>query len=77
MEAVDRLAQRESAWDSHKASRNFRKHGIVFEQGAEVFLDPFVLYRDATVDVAKQRKWAPGYSFADPPLLVVPCWSSM
>jgi uncharacterized protein len=71
VEVVYRLAQLEFERDSHKASRNFRKHGVVFEQGAEVFLDPFVLYGDATVDEAEQREFVLGYSFADRLLLVV------
>jgi len=28
-------------WDKAKARRNLAKHGIAFEQAAEVFFDPF------------------------------------
>jgi uncharacterized DUF497 family protein len=27
-------------WDSRKAARNLRKHGVSFEEAATVFLDP-------------------------------------
>ena len=31
-------------WDSHKASANYRKHGVSFELACEAFFDPFVYY---------------------------------
>ena len=33
----------EFEWDRAKAQANFAKHGVNFEQAAEVFLDPFAL----------------------------------
>jgi uncharacterized DUF497 family protein len=30
-------------WDTGKARRNLRKHGVTFERAADVFLDPFML----------------------------------
>lgn len=30
-------------WDIHKATSNFKKHGVTFEQAASVFLDAFSL----------------------------------
>ena len=30
----------EFTWDSEKAARNFRKHGVTFETAIEVFADP-------------------------------------
>ena len=35
-------------WNSEKATANFRKHGIGFEQACEVFFDPFVNLLDAS-----------------------------
>jgi uncharacterized DUF497 family protein len=34
-------------WDRAKAQRNLSKHGISFEQAAEVFFDPFLRITDA------------------------------
>jgi len=35
-------------WNTDKAARNLREHGVAFEQAAQVFFDPFVCYVDAT-----------------------------
>jgi len=35
-------------WDLDKAHSNIAKHGVRFEQAAEVFFDPFVHLVDAT-----------------------------
>jgi hypothetical protein len=35
-------------WDTVKASRNERKHGVRFEQAAQAFFDPFVRLVDAS-----------------------------
>lgn len=32
-------------WDRDKAANNFRKHGVSFEEAAEIFLDPLQLSR--------------------------------
>ena len=38
-------------WDENKAKGNFRKHGILFEEAARVFADPFALVeQDRIVD---------------------------
>ena len=37
-------------WDETKATTNRTKHGVSFEQAAEVFFDPFVRVMDASVD---------------------------
>jgi uncharacterized protein len=37
-------------WNSEKASVNFKKHGVRFEQACEVFFDPFLSLLDATAD---------------------------
>jgi len=34
------------AWDEQKASRNFSKHGVRFEEAAMVFSDPFLVLMD-------------------------------
>jgi uncharacterized DUF497 family protein len=34
-------------WDRAKSQANVSKHGISFEQAAEVFFDPFLRIRDA------------------------------
>jgi uncharacterized DUF497 family protein len=35
-------------WNQEKAWRNLAKHGVVFEQAAEAFFDPFVRVIDAS-----------------------------
>jgi len=37
-------------WDRAKAQRNLSKHGVTFEQAAEVFFDPFLRVTDASAD---------------------------
>ncbi len=37
-------------WDSEKALKNAREHGIRFEQAREAFLDPLARYEDASPD---------------------------
>ena len=37
-------------WNSEKARSNLEKHGVAFEQAAQVFFDPFVRYVDASAD---------------------------
>jgi len=34
------------AWDEQKASRNFSKHGVCFEEAVTVFADPFFVLID-------------------------------
>jgi uncharacterized DUF497 family protein len=40
----------EFVWDEDKAQTNLQKHGITFEEAAEVFFDPFYQAGDASVD---------------------------
>ncbi|MGH9426661.1 MAG: BrnT family toxin, partial [Terriglobia bacterium] len=35
-------------WDAEKAARNYRKHGIRFDDAATVFLDPLFVLTDAS-----------------------------
>lgn len=69
---IYRLQGVEFEWDEDKAESNIVKHGIKFEEAAEVFFDPFYQTGDASlVDVAEQRDFILGYSVALRLLLVV------
>jgi uncharacterized DUF497 family protein len=46
-------------WDSEKAQSNLTKHGVSFEDGVDVFTDPFAVFEDATV-AEEQREAAIG-----------------
>ncbi len=37
-------------WDAQKATSNFAKYGVRFEQACEVFFDPFVRFVDASAE---------------------------
>ena len=41
MDVIYRLQGVEFEWDDQKAQQNVEKHGITFEDAAEVFFDPF------------------------------------
>ena len=72
MDVVYRLQGVEFEWDEQKAQRNVEKHGVTFEEAAEVFFDPFYQYGDATpADADEQREFILGYSVAQQLLLVV------
>jgi uncharacterized DUF497 family protein len=60
----------EFEWDANKAESNFLKHGVTFEEAAEVFLDPFYVVGDASAN-AEEREFILGYSLAERLLLVV------
>jgi len=60
----------EFEWDKRKAQSNFEKHGVTFEEAAEVFLDPFHVVGDASAN-QEDREFALGYSLAERLLLVV------
>jgi hypothetical protein len=57
-------------WDDNKAQNNFVKHGVTFEEGAEVFLDPFYQTGDTSTDT-EERDFVLGYSSSQRMLLVV------
>jgi uncharacterized DUF497 family protein len=61
----------EFVWDEDKAQTNLQKHGITFEEAAEVFFDPFYQAGDASVDPVEQRNFIIGYSSIQRILLVV------
>ena len=49
-------------WNEDKAKLNAEKHGVSFEQAAQVFFDPFLRYVDASRD-GEQRDGAVGSDF--------------
>ena len=57
-------------WDENKAQSNVLKHGITFEEAAEVFFDPLHQIGDASIH-DEQRDFVLGYSFRRRILLVV------
>ena len=72
MDVVFRLQGSEFEWNSEKAASNLAKHGVGFEEAAEVFFDPFCQSGDATPDgVMEQRDFALGYSTTQRLVLVV------
>ncbi len=60
----------EFEWYDNKAQGNVQKHGISFEEAAEVFFDPFYQGGDASVD-DEQREFIIGYSLSLHLLLIV------
>ena len=61
----------EFEWDENKASSNLQKHGVTFEEAAEVFFDPFFQLGDASVASDEQRDFIIGYSLSQQILFVV------
>lgn len=49
-------------WDEEKYSVNLWKHGVKFEDAAQVFFDPFCQFGDASVE-EEQREFVVGFSF--------------
>ncbi len=70
MEIIFRLQGVDFEWDQDKATSNYQKHGITFEEAAEVFFDPFHRIGDASVD-EEQRDFIIGYTISQRLLLVV------
>ena len=74
MNIVYQLQVVEFEWDSNKAQSNLEKHGITFEEAAEVFFDPFYQVGDATPKMLsnnEKRDFILGYSLEQRLLLVV------
>lgn len=61
----------EFEWDEGKAESSLIKHGVPFEEAAEVFFDPFYQTGDASIDDEEQRDFVLGYSLFLRVLLVV------
>jgi len=57
-------------WDVNKAQSNVEKHGVTFEEAAEVFFDPFYQEGDASAN-NELRNFILGYSLAQRLLLVI------
>lgn len=70
MDIVYRLQGIEFEWDENKARSNIEKHGVTFEEAAEVFFDPFYQEGDASIN-EEQRNFIIGYSLVQRVLLVV------
>ena len=70
MDVTYRLQGMVFEWDDRKAAGNFEKHGVTFEEAAEVFLDEFSVDGDASV-AGERRDSVLGYSGAQRLLLVV------
>ena len=70
MNFVYRLQGVEFEWDINKDESNFVKHGVSFEEAAEVFFDPFYREGDASAN-NEQRDFILGYSLSQRLLLIV------
>jgi len=71
MDIVYRLQDTEFEWDENKASGNIQKHGVTFEEAAEVFFDPFYQTGDASASDDEDREFIIGYTFSQRLLLAV------
>jgi uncharacterized DUF497 family protein len=60
MDIVYRLQGMEFEWDENKSTANIQKHGVTFEEAAEVFLDPFYQTGDASADDKEERDFIIG-----------------
>ena len=56
-------------WDENKARSNIQKHGVTFEEAAEVFFDPFYQTGDASVGDGEERDFIIRYTFSQRLLL--------
>jgi len=54
---VQKPFQYQFEWDPAKAQRNLKKHGISFERGATVFLDPEALSEFDEEHSQKEDRW--------------------
>jgi uncharacterized protein len=70
MDRIYQLQGVEFEWDESKARDNLEKHGVTFEEAAEIFFDPFYQKGDASAE-DDQREFVIGYSVAQRLLLVV------
>jgi uncharacterized DUF497 family protein len=70
MDIIYQLQSVAFEWDADKAQSNIDKHGVTFEEAAEVFFDPFYQTGDAT-EQGEPREFILGYSLAPRLLLVV------
>jgi len=52
----------EFEWDAEKYAANLQKHGVKFEDAAQVLFDPFCQFGDASVE-DERREFVVGFSF--------------
>ncbi len=71
MDVSYKLLSVQFEWDEDKGQSNIQKHGVTFEEAAEVFFDPFYQTGDASVDDKEERDFIIGYSFSQRLLLAV------
>lgn len=62
MDTTFKLLDLEFEWDEEKYAVNLRKHGIKFEEAAEVFFDDLSQFGDASV-IEEARQFIVGFSF--------------
>jgi uncharacterized DUF497 family protein len=70
MDKTFQLQGIEFEWDEEKYAVNLRKHGVKFEEAAEVFFDRFNIYGDASVE-EESREYVLGFSYSAKLLLVI------
>lgn len=70
MDVIYHLQGSEFEWDENKAQSNLQKHGVTFEEAAEVFFDPLYATGDASVS-GESRSYIIGYNFANNLLLII------
>jgi len=64
------LNNEEFEWDDDKYAVNIRRHGIKFEEAAEVFFDPANKFGDASAKT-ERREYVLGFSYSAKMLFVV------
>ncbi len=70
MDANFELNGIEFEWDGEKYAVNLRKHGVKFEEAAEVFFDPLSIFDEASV-AEEERESILGFSVSAKILFVV------
>ena len=63
MDANFELNGIEFEWNEEKYAVNLRKHGVKFEEAAEVFFDPQQQFGDASID-EEIREFIVGFTFS-------------
>jgi uncharacterized DUF497 family protein len=71
MDIVFQFQDVEFEWDQEKARANVEKHGIMFEEAAEAFFDPFYQEGASTSETQELRNFVLGYSLSQRLLLVI------
>ena len=70
MDIVFKLQSVEFEWDAEKYATNLRKHGVKFEEAAEVFFDPLSIYDNVSIE-EERREYVLGFSYSAKILFVV------